>query len=79
MTCTHFVSRNEASAQQYESKLSIAFASHSFWITAPCESLGSYVIMPYLCKRVQESPEPWTKQSLGEAGRTTETVSGQSK
>jgi hypothetical protein len=25
---------------------------------------------------VQESPEPWTKQNLGEAGRTTETVSG---
>jgi len=26
---------------------------------------------------VQENPEPWTKQSLGEAGRTTETAVGE--
>ncbi len=79
MTRTAFVSRNEASAQQYERKLSIIFASHSFWITAQLKSLALHEILPYLCIRVQESPEPWTKQSLGEAGRTTETVSGRSK
>ena len=52
---------------------------NSFWITAQLKYLISYKILSYLCKRVQESPEPWTKQSLGEAGRTTETVNGRSK